>query len=299
VALKLAVAITWMRARDWKAASGVAGLVLVVAVGGFVLRGIFGSSTSTGKAGVKTSQARTANTDTLGVTTQDAKVSERTDPVDPPERVESTSRGVDRRSARETAAAARAASRAASGSDVTAIPAVESKQPAPNPVPEAPKADVKLPTPTADVKADAERSTQPQAVDLPVTTGLRDLNAGQTSLPPAPAIAPPPAPAPGESPARVANKIYRADDPGVVPPAAISQSLPAYPGVVVVSKRAALEVVINENGKVESATMRDHISPAYDKQVLAAVATWRYRPATVNGTPVKFSKVIGITVDKN
>jgi hypothetical protein len=299
VALKLAVAITWMRARDWKAASGVAGLVLVLAVGGFVLRGIFGSSISTGKAGVKNSEARTANTDTLGATAQDAKVSERTDSLDVPERGESTPRGIDRRSARETAAAARAASRAASGSDATAVPAVESKQPAPpSPVPEAPKADVKAPTPTADVKADADRSTQPQAVDLPVTTGLRDLNAGQTSLPPAPAIAPPPAPAPGESPARVANKIYRADDPGVVPPAAISQSLPAYPGVVVVSKRTALEVVINESGAVESATMRDHISPAYDKQVLAAVATWRYRPATVNGTPVKFSKVIGITVDK-
>jgi TonB family protein len=148
------------------------------------------------------------------------------------------------------------------------------------------------------VKAEGERSTQPQVVDLPVTTGLRDLNAGKTELPPAPVVAAPPAPAPAESPVRPVNRIYRANDPGVVPPAAISQALPPYPGAVVLAKRAAIEVVINESGAVESATMRDHISPAYDKQVLAAVATWRYRPATVNGTPVKFSKLIGVTVDK-
>jgi TonB family protein len=152
--------------------------------------------------------------------------------------------------------------------------------------------------PSADVKAEGERSTQPQVVDLPVTTGLRDLNAGKTDLPPAPAVAAPPTPAPAESSVRPVNRIYRANDPGVVPPAAISQALPPYPGAVVIAKRAAIEVVINESGAVESATMRDHITPAYDKQVLAAVASWRYRPATVNGTPVKFSKVIGITVDR-
>jgi TonB family protein len=167
---------------------------------------------------------------------------------------------------------------------------------------EAPKADAKTPVadvkPSADVKAEGDRSTQPQVVDLPVTAGLRDLSAGQTSLPPAPAVAAPSAPVPAESPARAANRIYRGEDPGVVPPAAISQSLPPYPGVVVISKRAVLEIVINESGAVESATMRDHISPAYDKQVLAAAATWRYRPATVNGTPVKFSKMIGVTVDR-
>jgi TonB family protein len=148
------------------------------------------------------------------------------------------------------------------------------------------------------VKADGERSTQPQVVDLPVTTGLRDLNAGKTDLPPAPAVAAPSTPTPAESPVRPVNRIYRANDQGVVPPAAINQALPPYPGAVVIAKRAAIEVVINESGAVESATMHDHITPAYDKQVLAAVATWRYRPATVNGTPVKFSKVIGITVDR-
>jgi len=300
VALKLAAAITWMRARDWKAASGVAGLVLVIAVGTFVLRGLFVGANPTVKAVAKTSQPSAASADGIGATAPSVTVSERTDPLDVADRGESTVRGVDRRSSRETAAVERpsretpvakvpAATSAASGSNATAVPAPKIEQPAPSPVPAAP---------SADVKAEGERSTQPQVVDLPVTTGLRDLNAGQTALPPAPAVAAPPAPAPAESPVRPVNRIYRANDPGVVPPAAISQSLPPYPGAVVVARRAAIEVVINESGAVESATMRDHISPAYDKQVLAAVATWRYRPATVNGAPVKFSKVIGITVDR-
>ena len=305
VALKLATAITWMLARDWKAASGVAGLVLVIAVGTFVLRGVFASSTPTGKAGVKTGQSRSASADAFGETARDARVSERTEPLDVPERGESTVRGVDRRSLRETAAAARvpATASAGSGTNTAAVPAPKSEQPAPSPAPEAPSADVRAPggdvrAPSADVKAEGDRSTQPQVVDLPVTTGLRDLSAGQTSLPPAPAIAAPSTPAPAESPARAANRIYRGEDAGVVPPAAISQSLPSYPGAVVMAMRGTIEVVINESGAIESATMRDHISPAYDKQVLAAVATWRYRPATVNGAPVKFRKMIGITVDK-
>jgi hypothetical protein len=152
--------------------------------------------------------------------------------------------------------------------------------------------------PAADVKVEGDRSTQPQVVDPPVTTGLRDLSAGQTAVPPAPAITALPTAAPAESLSQAANRIYRSGDPGVVPPAAISQTLPPYPGLVIVSKQVAIEVVISESGAVESATMHDHISPVYDKQVLAAVATWRYRPATVNGTPVKFRKLIGITVDK-
>jgi hypothetical protein len=303
VALRLATAITWMRARDWKAASGVAGLVLVIAVGTFSLRGLFATTNPTVKPVAKTSLPMAASADGIVATAPSVTVSERTDPVDVADRGESTVRGADRRSSRETAAVERptretaatakvpAATSAASGSNTAAVPAPKIEQPAPSPSP-APAA------PSADVRAEGERSTQPQVVDLPVTTGLRDLNAGKTELPPAPAVAAPPTPAPAESPVRPVNRIYRANDPGVVPPAAISQALPPYPGAVVLARRAAIEVVINESGAVESATMRDHISPAYDKQVLAAVATWRYRPATVNGTPVKFSKLIGVTVDK-
>ena len=57
-----------------------------------------------------------------------------------------------------------------------------------------------------------------------------------------------------------------------------------------------LEVVINEIGAVESAVMRSPVNPRYDSIVLAAAKGWKYYPATLNGTPVKFRKVINISV---
>jgi hypothetical protein len=42
--------------------------------------------------------------------------------------------------------------------------------------------------------------------------------------------------------------------------------------------------------------MRQSVSTAYDNVALAAAKTWRYKPASVNGVPVKFKKVIQVTV---
>jgi hypothetical protein len=36
----------------------------------------------------------------------------------------------------------------------------------------------------------------------------------------------------------------------------------------------------------------------YDPLLLSAARDWRYRPATVKGVPVKFRKVIQITIDR-
>jgi protein TonB len=59
-----------------------------------------------------------------------------------------------------------------------------------------------------------------------------------------------------------------------------------------------LEVIVDEQGRVTNLTLRMGIHPMYDPQLLAAAREWRYKPATVDGTPVKFRKVIQITVDK-
>ena len=40
------------------------------------------------------------------------------------------------------------------------------------------------------------------------------------------------------------------------------------------------------------------LHPIYDSQILLAAKEWRYQPATLNGRPVKFRKVIQITVTK-
>ena len=42
--------------------------------------------------------------------------------------------------------------------------------------------------------------------------------------------------------------------------------------------------------------MRESVSQNYDAMVLSATRGWRYRPATANGTPVKFRKTVQISI---
>jgi hypothetical protein len=44
--------------------------------------------------------------------------------------------------------------------------------------------------------------------------------------------------------------------------------------------------------------MRVPLHPQYDALLLASARDWRYRPATLDGRPVRFRKVIQIAVDK-
>jgi TonB family protein len=57
-------------------------------------------------------------------------------------------------------------------------------------------------------------------------------------------------------------------------------------------------VVIDATGTVESATMRVPLMAAYDRQAIAAAKTWQYKPATLNGVPVKYRKLVQITVQR-
>jgi TonB family protein len=109
--------------------------------------------------------------------------------------------------------------------------------------------------------------------------------------PPAPAVAKPVAPAAPEPP-----KIYAAGDTGVVLPVIIRQELPPFAGAIDHAVTGVLEVVIDESGRVTTATMRGLSMPGYDRQAIAAAQTWRYRPATYNGAPVKFRKYIQVSL---
>ncbi len=57
-----------------------------------------------------------------------------------------------------------------------------------------------------------------------------------------------------------------------------------------------MDVVIGEDGTVEVATLRGSINRRYDEIALAAARTWRYKPATRMGVPVKFNKFVLIEV---
>jgi protein TonB len=109
---------------------------------------------------------------------------------------------------------------------------------------------------------------------------------------------PPPVPAaaPAPAPARGAMRIYASTDPSVVPPITLRQELPSFPGQVMIQKQGVIEVVIDESGFVETAVMRVPVSPAYDSLALTAAKTWRYRPASVDGAPVKYRKAVQVTI---
>jgi TonB family protein len=91
-------------------------------------------------------------------------------------------------------------------------------------------------------------------------------------------------------------KFYTSADANVVPPVVLRQQVPSYPGTVKQPMVGAIEVMIDENGNVVAASMRGPVAPAYDRQVVLATQNWRYKPATINGVPVKFRKLIQVSI---
>jgi TonB family protein len=144
-----------------------------------------------------------------------------------------------------------------------------------------------------------------------LVSGFIDLSVAATAPPPAPkAAAPPPTASPAPSPAPPtaaapaqppALRIFTSDDPNVKPPVVIKQDVPRVPTAVAsqTRPRGLLEVVIDEQGRVTSATVRVSVHPVYDAQLLVAARDWKYQPAIVAGKPAKFRKMIQITVTKN
>jgi hypothetical protein len=131
-----------------------------------------------------------------------------------------------------------------------------------------------------------------------LATGFRDLSAKAIAPPPVQPAPPPPAAVVKAAPP-VIKGIYSGTEGGVTAPAIVRQILPSFPRDLVSRRDGVLEVVINETGTVESAVMRTPINPRYDQMVLSAAKTWKYEPARVSGTPVKYRKLISIALKPN
>jgi TonB family protein len=93
-----------------------------------------------------------------------------------------------------------------------------------------------------------------------------------------------------------APRTYSAEDSDVTAPVAIRQTIPAYTRPVVQRKTAVVELLVNEQGAVESAMMLSPLDPSYDVAVVNAAKTWTYQPAKVNGKPVRYQKRVQITL---
>ena len=150
-----------------------------------------------------------------------------------------------------------------------------------------------------DVANEVEKGS---LADLRVlATGFSELADKAMSPAPAPApeaVAAPPTPTAAAIPSAAPRqpRIYQVGDAGVTLPVVIRQEMPAYSVKVAAQRSGQVDVVIDETGAVESATIVTSVDPRYNALVLAASKSWRYRPATVDGVPVKFRKRIQITV---
>jgi soluble cytochrome b562 len=136
----------------------------------------------------------------------------------------------------------------------------------------------------------ADADMQGKLSDLgTLAKGFLELSAAKT---PAPAAA-----ATSSSASAVEPSVAKAST--LVPPVAIVQKVPPIPANLIrmTQLRAGiLELMIDENGKVEEARFLSPIHPVYDGMVTSAAKGWKYQPATADGKPVKYRKTIRIAV---
>jgi tetratricopeptide (TPR) repeat protein len=132
---------------------------------------------------------------------------------------------------------------------------------------------------------------------LTLSVGFHELAVSAATPPPPPTPPAPPPPVVVPPPSPVIGQIYGPSDGTVVPPITIRQTLPPHTRPRSEAAKGLLEVVIDERGEVESAVMRLPVDPSYDRTAVSATKSWRYTPATLSGVPVKFRKVIQISLE--
>ena len=75
----------------------------------------------------------------------------------------------------------------------------------------------------------------------------------------------------------------------------VRQVVPPFTLRVVPTTQGMVEVIVNEVGAVEMAMILIPLNRLYDQAVLEAAKNWIYRPATLNGVPVRYRKNIRIS----
>jgi TonB family protein len=64
-------------------------------------------------------------------------------------------------------------------------------------------------------------------------------------------------------------------------------------------ERGVVEIVIDEQGRVTNVMVRESVHPIFDASLLSAARDWKYQPASLNGKPVRYRKMIQINVSRN
>ena len=146
-----------------------------------------------------------------------------------------------------------------------------------------------------------------------LATGFRDLSAAaQSTLKAEPSPAAPASPpiaattgTPGASPPPTSAAGSPPPAPGapaggvLVPPVIVRQQMPLWLGMAQFLPRGGrgrVRIIVNEQGGVEEARMVESVHTVYDALLLSAARTWKYEPATLDGKPVRYMKLIEVVL---
>ena len=124
---------------------------------------------------------------------------------------------------------------------------------------------------------------------------LADAAANPPAPAPVAAAAAPEPPAPPAPPAPDYTRVFDSNDKNVTPPVTLRQDMPRWVTQgQPLPRGGALELIIAAEGVVERATLTQGMSPTFDHQLLEATKNWKYQPATLDGHPVRYRKLIRI-----
>jgi hypothetical protein len=144
-----------------------------------------------------------------------------------------------------------------------------------------------------DVRVAAKSS--PLADLRALAAGFRELSV-TASAPPPPPPPPPPAPEPAPPKVPLAPRVYSADDGNVVPPAVMRQTIPTFRYKPTAVGQIKVAVLIDQAGAVENVTMIVLLDPEFDRMLQDAAWKWQYKPAMLDGVPVKYRKIIQLNL---
>jgi tetratricopeptide (TPR) repeat protein len=125
--------------------------------------------------------------------------------------------------------------------------------------------------------------------------GFVDLISRSAAPPPAPASTPAPAKR-VEAPPPPSNVIHTVGESGVTPPVVISQVMPPWRPSRQDTRNyeAVVSIIIDETGAVTDLNIDGMLQPAYEAALRRAAPSWRFRPATLKGVPVKYRKNVAV-----
>jgi hypothetical protein len=145
---------------------------------------------------------------------------------------------------------------------------------------------------------------EPAMADRPERADFRTLAQGFVTLASAPPAAPAaatsstPAPANGAPGSGDAAASRPSAPPSLTPAQPLEETLPQWrpPNQAIARNEYAgsLKLQIGADGRVKSATMVKPSHPLYDATLLGMAKTWRYKPATQDGTNIESERIIAI-----